>query len=187
MKRSNLTTKFMQGTVAKFEKSFKEAYKKENEKALSSSVIYHITIGVIQRKKMPDIEDVLVLIKLGNSGINDEQAAGILERYFTDEANLERGLLGAFCDACNDLCLDIPLNKMFVEQIKELEDMALKMQEVMSQLTNIMTKLTDFKSKAENIENKVDTIVETSETEAVANETHVEDKELGTKEDSTQE
>ena len=62
------------------------------------NIARYITLGVIDRKVVPDIDDVLLLIKLGNNNCEDTQAEAILERWLEDENNKKRGIAGAFCE-----------------------------------------------------------------------------------------
>lgn len=151
MSRSNLTTRYHLGVIGKFEKTFKENYKKENGEALKGSVISYITIGVIQRNRLPEVSDCLTLIKLGNNNCDDTQAQDILNRWFEDEENKSRGLVGAFCDLCKDLCIDIPINLMFTEQINNLEENINKNK--LAGGANVAELLKQLKTLSENKEN----------------------------------
>lgn len=64
----------MMGAVNKEAKAFIKRYNSENEDKFKGNFTLYITLGVIDRKGLPDIDDVLTLIKLGNSGIDDTQA-----------------------------------------------------------------------------------------------------------------
>lgn len=166
MSRSNLTTKFIIGTVNKFMKSYRES----NEECKKVNIARYITLGVIDRKVVPDIDDVLLLIKLGNNNCEDTQAEAILERWLEDENNKKRGIAGAFCECCKDYCLDIPVDSLHKEQCEQLEDIINKRLEMQKQLANISEKLSEMLGKLKNIE-------EDTETEA----------DTGTKIESTQE
>lgn len=168
MSRSNLTTKFIIGTVNKFMKSYRES----NEECKKVNIARYITLGVIDRKVVPDIDDVLLLIKLGNNNCEDTQAEAILERWLEDENNKKRGIAGAFCECCKDYCLDIPVDSLHKEQCEQLEDIINKRLEMQKQLANISEKLSEMLGKLKNIEEDTKT-----ETEA----------DTGTKIESTQE
>ena len=168
MSRSNLTTKFIIGTVNKFMKSYRES----NEECKKVNIARYITLGVIDRKVVPDIDDVLLLIKLGNNNCEDTQAEAILERWLEDENNKKRGIAGAFCECCKDYCLDIPVDSLHKEQCEQLEDIINKRLEMQKQLANISEKLSEMLGKLKNIE-------EDTETKAEAD--------TGTKIESTQE
>lgn len=168
MSRSNLTTKFIIGTVNKFMKSYRES----NEECKKVNIARYITLGVIDRKVVPDIDDVLLLIKLGNNNCEDTQAEAILERWLEDENNKKRGIAGAFCECCKDYCLDIPVDSLHKEQCEQLEDIINKRLEMQKQLANISEKLSEMLGKLKNIE-------EDTETET--------DADTGTKIESTQE
>lgn len=168
MSRSNLTTKFIIGTVNKFMKSYRES----NEECKKVNIARYITLGVIDRKVVPDIDDVLLLIKLGNNNCADTQAEAILERWLEDENNKKRGIAGAFCECCKDYCLDIPVDSLHKEQCEQLEDIINKRLEMQKQLANISEKLSKMLGKLKNIEEDTK-----AETEA----------DTGTKIESTQE
>lgn len=168
MSRSNLTTKFIIGTVNKFMKSYRES----NEECKKVNIARYITLGVIDRKVVPDIDDVLLLIKLGNNNCEDTQAEAILERWLEDEDNKKRGIAGAFCECCKDYCLDIPVDSLHKEQCEQLEDIINKRLEMQKQLANISEKLSEMLGKLKNIEEDTK-----AETEA----------DTGTKIESTQE
>lgn len=162
MVRSNLTTKFHIGVVAKYEKSFKEQYKKENEKPFKGNVIQYITIGVVQNKRTPELSDCLTLIKLGNINCDDEQAEAIATRWLEDENNKQRGISGMFCDLCKDICIDLPLNKQFIDYVNKLEDNISNTQDIQSQLLSLLSnmKISSEKENKSTEDNKESNIVE---------------------------
>ena len=157
MSRSNLTTKFIIGTVNRFMKSYRES----NEDCKKVNIARYITLGVIDRKVVPDIDDVLLLIKLGNNNCEDTQAEAILERWLEDENNKKRGIAGAFCECCKDYCLDIPVDSLHKEQCEQLEDIINKRLEMQKQLTNISEKLSEMLGKLKNIEEDTKTEADT--------------------------
>lgn len=157
MSRSNLTTKFIIGTVNKFMKSYRE----NNEDCKKVNIARYITLGVIDRKVVPDIDDVLLLIKLGNNNCEDTQAEAILERWLEDENNKKRGIAGAFCECCKDYCLDIPVDSLHKEQCEQLEDIINKRLEMQKQLANISEKLSEMLGKLKNIEEDTKTEADT--------------------------
>lgn len=144
MARSSLDTKFTIHTVSEFEKRFKEQYKNNNGEKFKGNVLVEITLGVINKKKLPEVSDVITLIKLGNIKITDEQAESILERYLEIDGN---NITTAFCDLCNDLTIDIPLNNNFVEQIKNLPDTIAKQQEAMNGINNLLSRLSNLSAE----------------------------------------
>lgn len=154
MTRSNLTTKFHIGVIGKFEKQFKEAYKKENEKPFKGNILQYLTIGVIQNKRIPDISDCITLIKLGNNNCDDINAEDILIRWLENDDNKKRGIVGAFCDLCKDLCLDVPFNKVSVDYINNLEDTIIKSQEAMNKLSEMINQLANLQDLNEENNNK---------------------------------
>lgn len=144
MSRSILTTKYHLGVIGKFEKSFKENYKKENNEPFKGNVLVTITLGAIQKKRLPDVNDCITLIKLGNNNCDDTQAEDILNRWLDIEENKQRGLTGAFCELCKDLCLDVPLNIEFTKQLNGLEEQINNMQTAMNQMTELLSKFKDM-------------------------------------------
>lgn len=148
MARSNLTTKFIVGTVNRFQKSYRD----ENEDCKKKNIARYITVDVINRKGVPDIDDVLLLIKLGNNMCDDVQAEAILERWLEDENNKVRGIAGAFCDVCKDYCLDIPVDSLHKEQCEQLEDIINKRIEMQKQLASMADKMTELIDKFKDIQ-----------------------------------
>lgn len=148
MARSNLTTKFIVGTVNRFQKSYRD----ENEDCKKKNIARYITVDVINRKGVPDIDDVLLLIKLGNNMCDDVQAEAILERWLEDENNKKRGIAGAFCDVCKDYCLDIPVDSLHKEQCEQLEDIINKRIEMQKQLASMADKMTELIDKFKDIQ-----------------------------------
>lgn len=129
MVRSHLTTKFMMGAVNKEAKAFIKRYNSENEDKFKGNFTLYITLGVIDRKGLPDIDDVLTLIKLGNSGVDDTQAELKLQNALESEEYKERGLVGIFCDLCKDLlCIDLVLCDEVAQTVVGLEDSILDRQ-----------------------------------------------------------
>lgn len=148
MARSNLTTKFIVGTVNRFQKSYRD----ENEDCKKKNIARYITVDVINRKGVPDIDDVLLLIKLGNNMCDDAQAEAILERWLEDENNKARGIAGAFCDVCKDYCLDIPVDSLHKEQCEQLEDIINKRIEMQKQLASMADKMVNILDKFKDIQ-----------------------------------
>jgi hypothetical protein len=148
MGRSNLTTRFHAGVIGKFEKQFIKNYKEENGESFKGNVLSYITLGVIQRKRIPDINDCLLLIKLGNGkDCTDEYAEEKLSAWLENEDNRDRGLTGAFCDLCKDMCLDLPINKPFRDQVNGLEELINGTQETMSKLSDMIMNLKNIVDK----------------------------------------
>lgn len=137
MARSTLSTKFFITNVSKFERTFRENYKKENNKPFKGNVIYEITIGVIKQKGLPEINDVITLIKLGND-IDNKNAEVKLDTWLANEENKVRGLVGAFCDLCKDICIDLPINPLFVEEVNNLEDTITQRQNMLNKLSEMV-------------------------------------------------
>lgn len=158
MTRSNLTTKFTLRNIGEFTKAFKIKYKNETGETFKGNVLIYSTIGVIQRKRVPDVEDVIILTKLGNIGCQDEQAEAIIERALQSEEYAERGLVGIFCDECKDLCLDVPINKNFKDIVLNMEENINKKSEARDKLKDIINKI---KEASDNIDKEA--VVETDE------------------------
>lgn len=156
MVRSKLSTKFTLHNWQTFEKKFKEQYKKEEDKPFKGNVAQYVTTGVIQRKKLPDVEDVITLIKLGNVSCGDDGAEAILEGWLNDENNKERGIAGAFCDICKDFCFDIPVHPLVRDQINNLEDTMNQMQDAMSQISEMFKQIGILKDKVEETKEKAE-------------------------------
>ena len=154
MKRSKLSQKFTLHEWNKYLKKFREEYKKEEGKPFKGSIAQYLTIGVIQRNGLPEVDDVTKLIRLGNINCSEEQAETILDAWLQDEENKERGVAGAFCDICNDLMIDISTHPILVEQVNNMEEYINKMQEAKNQFSKIIEQLGTITSKLE--ENKVE-------------------------------
>ena len=152
MSRSNMTTKFHLNTVNKFQKQFRL----DNEDAKKKNIARYITVDVINRKGVPDIEDCILLIKLGNLNCTDDQAYDILQRWLDNEENKTRGIAGAFCELCKDYCLDIPVDSLHKEQCNKLEDIINKRLEAQDRINNLLTQLTKLKENIDKavVENK---------------------------------
>ena len=164
MVRSNITTKFTIHTVGEFSKSYAERYKRENEEKFKGNVLDDITLGVIRKKRLPDVTDVFTLVKLGNIKITDEQAEAIIERELANE----RTLVDIFCDCCADLAIDIPLSKEFKEQLLSLHDTIDKQQAAMNSMNALVDQLAKL---GENLKNSLDTEKSTEETSEEKTET----------------
>ena len=163
MVRSKLSQKFTLHEWQLFERKFKEQYKQEEGKQFKGNVAQHVTVGVIQRKRLPDLEDVLSLIKLGNINCSDNQAEAVLEGWLNDDENKKRGIAGAFCDICKDLSIDIPIHPLVVKQINEMEETINKMQDTMSQLAKMIESLGNIKERIDEENNKTDDTIENKE------------------------
>lgn len=123
MVRSHLTTKFMPRDINKEARAFVKRYNSENENKFEGSYLDYITLGVVRRKVLPDIDDIYTLLKLGNSGIDDTQAELKLQNALESEEYKERGLVGIFCDLCKDLlCIDLVLSPQSKQHAMGLEE-----------------------------------------------------------------
>jgi hypothetical protein len=177
MVRSNLTTKFHLNTVNKFQKAFRQ----DNEDAKKKNIARYITVDVINRKGVPDIEDCVLLIKLGNTNCDDEQAYDILQRWLDNDDNKARGIAGAFCELCKDYCIDIPVDGLHKKQCEQLEEIINSRLEAQDKLSNLLSQLTNLKDKIEQAQNKIEN------TDVVQDVPNSEQKELGVQNEDTQE
>lgn len=175
MVRSNLTTKFHLHTVNEFQKK----YRNENEDCKKKNIARYITVDVISRKGVPDIEDCILLIKLGNTNCDDTMAYDILQRWLDNENNKARGITGAFCELCKDYCIDIPVDSLHREQCEKLEEFINSRLEAQNKLNSLMEQLTKLKDNINKTSNDV------KETENDFKE--INNKELGVDENNTQE
>ena len=162
MKRSNCSIKFKAGIVAKFSKKYKEQYKRENDTKYEGNVLYDISVGVIEKKKIPEIEDVLTLIKLGQMDCTDEAAEAVLDKALESEEYKDRGLLGIHCDLCKDICLDIPVHVKFTEVVMNLEATTVEMLEARNKIKELTSQLSGL---LKNIENNMTAIEDSKENE----------------------
>lgn len=117
-----ITQRYKLQDIYAFSKSIKKEYKAENNKPLSTDVLYHITFaciqgaGIVARYKMPDIEDVVRLVKLGCDNCSDEAALIIIENNIKD-----KGLLGIFIDCMVELFFDTQINSGYLKAAKEMQ------------------------------------------------------------------
>jgi hypothetical protein len=185
MARSNLTTRFHVNTVNKFQKQ----YRQDNEDAKKKNIARYITVDVVNRKGVPDIEDCLLLIKLGNTNCDDQMAEDLLERWLDDENNKARGIAGAFCELCKDYCLDIPVDSLHKQQCDQLEEFINKRLDAQKKLNDLISKITELQDKV----NATSKEVEDNNTEDLSNITEFkevnteEPVEVGVDSDNTQE
>lgn len=162
MKRSNCSIKFKTGIIAKFSKKYKEQYKRENDTKYEGNVLYDISVGVIEKKKLPEVEDVLTLIKLGQMDCTDEVAEAVLEKALESEEYKDRGLLGIHCDLCKDICLDIPVHAKFTEVVMNLENTTVEMLEARNKIKELTNQLSGL---LKNVENNMTAIEDSKEDE----------------------
>lgn len=177
MVRSNLTTKFHLHTVNEFQKK----YRTDNEDCKKKNIARYITVDVIGRKGVPDIDDCILLIKLGNTNCDDTMAYDILQRWLDNEDNKARGITGAFCELCKDYCIDIPVDSLHREQCEKLEDFINSRLEAQNKLSSLMEQLTKLKGDIDKAAEKV----ETPETQEDFRE--VNSEQLGVEDNNTQE
>lgn len=168
MKYSSLSTVLTLDSWCKYEKKFKENYKKEEGESFKGSVAQYITSGVIKRKKLPDVEDEITLIKLLNGNATDEQAYAKLSQWLEDEENRKRGIAGAFCDSCKDLCIAVPIHPVVIAEIDDLEDTINNIQEAMLQMNKMIQSISNLRGKlseikTEEVENEAKPVENTEE------------------------
>lgn len=156
MKRSILTSKYFPRDLANYTKNFKAEYKVENDEVFKGDVISYITVGIINSKGLPDIDDIYTLLKLGNKGLEDSELDIKLSDALSNEEYKERGLLGIFCDLCKDLCIDIPVNKEFTDTVNRLEDIALSRAELQKQITSLSDKIGQLLGDIEGRVNEIE-------------------------------
>lgn len=163
MTRSKLSDKFLRKTWEDFERSFKKKYKEEEGKPFKGSVIQYVTVGVIQRKGLPDVEDVTLLMRQGLFNKDDETIDNRLTAYFEDEENKAKGYAGAFCDLCKDLTLDIPVHPQVTDQIMNLDDFINKRLEATKHFNELLGQLSSLKDKLNEAVDKNETTLENKE------------------------
>jgi len=167
MERSGLTIKYNVDSFNQFIRSYKENYKRNNNENFKGSVLDAITLGIIRDKQLPDIDDVLLLMKAGNFKVPDEQQVTMLQNWLDDEKNKDRGIVGAFCACCTDIVIDgMAPNKVFADALVGLEDTINKQQEAQQKMREMISRLAEFGDKLKNVADK-----------ATENETPVEVKE----------
>ena len=154
-KLSALSTVMTIKDWVEFERKFKAKYKEETGETFKGNVAYAITIGVIQKKKLPDVEDEITLIKLLNNKATDEQAYAILSKWLEVEENKKRGIAGAFSDSSKDLAVFVPMHSMVVDQINNLENTINMIQDAMNQFSKIVEQLGALKDRLSENKNEI--------------------------------
>lgn len=171
--------------INKEARAFVKRYNSENEEKFNGSFELYITIGVINRKGLPDVGDVLTLIKLGNSGIDDTQAELKLQNALESEEYKERGLVGIFCDLCKDLLsIDIVLCKEKAQEAVGLED------SILNRLRAIQKRREELNSFTKEVRDTLDSIKglgQKVQTEAKEEQTEEKEERTKEKEEQTQE
>ncbi len=164
MTRSNITTKYTVHTIGEFSKSYAERYKRENDEKFKGNVLDDITLGVIRKKRLPDVPDTLTLVILGNIKITEEQAEAIIERELANE----RTLVDIFCDCCSDIAIDIPLSEDFKYKLIHLHEAIDKQQAAMNSMNDLVNQLAKL---GENLKNSLNTKNEEDKTSEEVKET----------------
>lgn len=168
--RSILTDKFTPFSWAQFEKQYKRKLKEDNTEKISGNVMINVTLGVIDEKTIPDIDDCLLLIREGSLNKSDEAIKEKIDAWMERDNNKERGYTGMFCDVCKDLVMDLPINKEFADRINMMEEyinnkveLQNKMSDINKLLSGALEKLGDA---VKNIDNKdADTEVKAEDAE----------------------
>lgn len=187
MVRSSLTDKFTRKEWEDFEREVKKQYKEETGNTLKCSVAEYVTIGVINRKGLPDISDITSLMKRGLFNKTDEHINTRINTWLEDEENKEKGYTGIFCEICKDLTLDIPIHPVVNGKIKNMWDTINSRLEkqgnnIMKQLIELTKNIQKVSDEVKNVpEEKVDNITDFKE---VNNE---KPEELGVEDKNTQE
>lgn len=162
MKRSILTDKFSRKRWEDYERKIKRQYKEENKKPLNCSVIEYVTIGVINRKGAPDVEDLTELMKISickDGQSLDEEIDDRLKTWLEIDENREKGYMGAFYEVCNDLLFDIPTHPVIAGKIKNMWDISMAR-------INTEDKIKDLFKQLAKLNNNIDKASEeTKETE----------------------
>ena len=154
MKRSILTDKFNRKNWEDYERKVKRQYKEENKKPLNCSVIEYVTIGVINRKGTPDVEDLTELMKISiykDGQSLDEEIDNRLKTWLEIDGNREKGYMGAFYEVCNDLLYDIPTHPVIAGKIKNMWDISMariNTEDKIKGLFKQLAKLSDNTDKA---------------------------------------
>lgn len=175
----------MMGAVNKEAKAFIKRYNSENEDKFKGNFTLYITLGVIDRKGLPDIDDVLTLIKLGNSGVDDTQAELKLQNALESEEYKERGLVGIFCDLCKDLlCIDLVLCYDVSQAVKGLELGILNRQRARQ---NMRDELNSFNKQIKDALNSIKSLGQKAQTEEKEEQTEAKEEQTEEKEEQTQE
>lgn len=130
MGNSRLSKRFMLYDWNNFAKGYKKNYKEENGKALTQNVAYTVTFGCLMKQslfdsrtlfKEPEVEDVVLLIKLGNS-CDDKEACQILENYLDDETIEYRSITLAMIELIIDFYSNLKLSKTMLDKAYSLKD-----------------------------------------------------------------
>lgn len=102
MARSSLTKRFFSYPIAKY------------EKATGKSILDLLDIGNIEFNR------IIEIIKIGNNGIDEEEAAKILDDYLVEDD--DHSIIGAFLDLIDDLDRDVKLLKTCGIKVSELKE-----------------------------------------------------------------
>lgn len=164
-------------------KEFKARYKEENGAQFKGNIYFAMTIGIINAKKIPDIEDCLLLIRGGNNLCDISTAEKIYLGFI--KAYPKRGTIGCFCDMCRILNQDLPFAEQVGDMLEDLEnsineylDAKQKINDMKKQLQGALSNLNinDIKDGKANIGDILNNITPNKE-EEVTDKEEVIDKE----------
>lgn len=154
-------------------KFFKD-YKRTHEDV--KNVLTEITLGVIDKKELPELEDVYTIASIKKDYREDEEE--FFRKYEDWKAigdNSERGVLGAFADIVNDLVIVVSNNKEFKKVCLDIENIVNeqienknKLKEIGEELNKLFSEITNIKNNTD--ENDTETDEEDTATETVEND-----------------
>lgn len=128
---------------------YKNKYKADNNETFKGNCYLAITVGVIEDKQLPDIDDCLLLIRGGNNWCSLENAELIYNSFI--KAYPDRGTLGCFCDMCRILCQDQPFAKQVTDMIETLEEKVVQYFKSRQKIEELKNKLMNHLNKIENV------------------------------------
>jgi hypothetical protein len=151
---------------------FFKNYKKTHEDV--KNVLREITLGVIDKKELPELEDVYTIASIKKDYRESEEE--FFRKYEDWKAvgnNSDRGILGAFADIVNDLVIVVSINKEFKDVCLDIENIVNKQIENKNMLNEIGEELNKLFSEIKNI--KINTDENDTETEGKDKATETEE------------
>jgi hypothetical protein len=115
MESETLVTKFLTNRVAKLQKE----YRIKNKDLNIRNIDEYVTLGVIDRKGYPEIDDCVLLIMWGNVDCTEEQALLIVQR----ELDAGSSITDIFCRLCKAYVRDIYVSKAHRDKCNDLENL----------------------------------------------------------------
>jgi len=113
-------SKFTYRNIKKVYDAFNNIYK-DDELTDNHNNYLSVTTKLIVYKKVPDMEDCIILTRGLNNWCSEEDAEKIVTEFLRKYP--ERGIIGCYCDLCKILNQDLPLGgKAFSELLDKLED-----------------------------------------------------------------